>query len=131
LALVGNNTQSGLPNIYFQVADDGAGDVVVIFDYDGGGSRNHEYLPGEVVIADTTMLVRIIGPRTRMGQLRRGAALIRGALHGQRGDTPDGSVVWCEEERAVVQPPWEEDGVIQAARGGYYNLWVTPTPTTE
>lgn len=123
--LVGNNEQSGQPNVYFQAADDGVGELCVIFDY-ATNSQNHAELPGDTVYADATFLVRIVGPRRRDADLRRGAALIKAVLHGKEGATPDGTVAWCEEESSVVQPEWWEDSVMQSARGGYYYLFVQP-----
>lgn len=125
VAIVGYNSYDGAPNIYFQEADEGAGDVVVIYDY-AGTSENRSEMNGEIYLADVTMLVKAIGSKESMGKLRRAARRIHVALHRQDGNTPDGELLQCIEERTVVANGYEEDGTKFSVRGGYYNLWAGP-----
>jgi hypothetical protein len=124
--LVGNNTRTGFPNIYFDVAEEGHGDVVITYSY-AGRSENHGDMPAETVFADCDFLVVARGPRARSDDIRQAARRIRAALHQQEGDTPDGTVLHSEETHSVVLPTYEDtDHNLHTGRGGYYNLWVQP-----
>jgi hypothetical protein len=125
VSLVGKNTLSLAPNVYFQAAEDGAGDLVVIFDY-AELSEVHRDAYNELLLADATFLVKAVSTKARAGDLRRVNARISAALSNQEGETPDGTIVKVTEERSGALPSFEEDGVLYSQRGGYYNLWVEP-----
>lgn len=126
VSLVGTNSETGQPNIYYQRAEDGAGDLCVIFD-DSSEETSIDYAMGaEIVDVQVVFLVKALAPRERMSDLRKASSRIHAALHRRTGSTADGQVLECMEQRPLVLPAFTEEGIRFAQRGGKYELILQP-----
>ena len=130
--LVGNNSEMGTPNIYFQRAPErGAQYPMVIYASRLNGGADLEVIGSIRVWTDDQFVVRAIGRQDALVNgvmvdelplVRQIAYQIDASLHRGSGATADGKVLWSRRLGPLVLPPETVNGVQYVSRGGIYQM---------
>jgi hypothetical protein len=130
LALVGRHSQHNGPLIYHDVVDSGAApeDLVIIFQDQGGGAADAYAMGTDLIVSEAVYAVRVVGPRSKIVDVRRLAQRVHVALQGKTyGAATDGTVLVCTRERTLPSRSYEED-LLYEERGGIYLISAQPNP---